>query len=56
MKYAADFRELARSALRGKWGIAVVAGLIASLLNGATNDGVGLNVNIEGSHPVCGFP
>lgn len=55
MKYAADFRELARSALRGKWGIAVVAGLIASLLNGATNDGVGLNVNIEGSHADLNF-
>ena len=24
MKYAADFRELARNALRGKWGIAVI--------------------------------
>ena len=32
MKYAADFRSIARTALKGKWGIAVVAGLIASLL------------------------
>ena len=29
MKYAADFRSIARNALKGKWGIAVVAGLIA---------------------------
>ena len=35
MKYAADFRYIAREALRGKWLIAVVVGLVASLLGGA---------------------
>ena len=30
MKLAADFRYFAKEALRGKWGIAVIAGLIAS--------------------------
>ena len=34
MKYAADFRYIAREALRGKWLIAVVVGLVASLLGG----------------------
>lgn len=34
MKKARDFRLAAREALRGKWGIAVLAGLIASLLSG----------------------
>ena len=29
MKYTADFRSIARNTLKGKWGIAVVAGLIA---------------------------
>lgn len=39
MKYAADFRYIAREALRGKWVIAVIAGLIASLLGGLGSDG-----------------
>lgn len=30
MKLAADFRYIAKEALRGKWGIAVIAGVIAS--------------------------
>ena len=34
MKLAEDFRYIAREALRGKWGIAVITGLIASLLGG----------------------
>ncbi len=34
MKYARDFRESARKALSGKWGVAVGAGLVASLLGG----------------------
>ncbi len=32
MKYAADFRSIAREALLGKWIIAVVVGGIAALL------------------------
>lgn len=34
MKYAADFRRIARNSLRSKWTIAVIAGLVASLLGG----------------------
>ncbi|MBE5818363.1 MAG: hypothetical protein E7312_04830, partial [Clostridiales bacterium] len=32
MKYASDFRKSARDALRGRWGIAVVAGLIMNVV------------------------
>jgi len=47
MKYAADFRSIARDALRGKWGIAVIVGLIAVLLGGAGADGPGVKLNID---------
>ena len=47
MKYAADFRSIARDALRGKWGIAVVVGLIAVLLGGAGSDDPGVKLNID---------
>jgi len=39
VKYASDFRHTARDSLRGKWGIAVLAGLIASLLGAVTSNG-----------------
>ena len=55
MKYAADFRELARNALRGKWGIAVIVGLVAVLLGGAGNEGPEINLNIEGGNANLGF-
>lgn len=32
MKYAADFRETARNALRGRWPVAVLTGFVASLI------------------------
>ena len=32
MKYAADFRYIAREALRGKWLIAVVVGLVVAVV------------------------
>ena len=32
MKYAADFREIARNALRGKWPVAILTGFVASLM------------------------
>lgn len=35
MKYAYDFRAIARDALRGNWGIAILTGFVASLI-GAT--------------------
>lgn len=39
MKYASDFRSLARDALSGRWGTAVLAGLIASLLGAVATNG-----------------
>lgn len=47
MKFAADFRQLARDALKGRWGIAVVAGLIASLLGAVGSGGPQLNVQLN---------
>ena len=47
MKYAADFRSIARNVLKGKWGIAVVAGLIASLLGAIGSSGPELNVELN---------
>ena len=47
MKFAADFRQIAREALRGKWSIAVIAGLIASLLGGLGSDGPEVKLNID---------
>jgi len=41
MKYAADFREIARNALRGKWAIAVLTGFIASLMGAGIATGGG---------------
>ncbi len=39
MKYASDFRSIAQDALKGRWGIAVIAGLIASLLGAISSSG-----------------
>ncbi len=47
MKYASDFRTLARDSLRGKWTIAVIAGLIASLLGGISSNGPKINLNLN---------
>ena len=49
MKYAADFRQNARDALRGKWTIAVLVGLVATLLGGAGSGGPEVKLNIDGS-------
>ena len=41
-KYAADFRAIARDALRGKWIVAVLTGFVASLMGaGVANSGGG---------------
>lgn len=46
MKYAADFRFEARRALTGRWGIAVGASFLASLLGGASsNSSVSFNTS-----------
>ncbi len=47
MKYASDFRRVARDSLRGKWTIAVIAGLIASLLGGIASNGPKVNFTIN---------
>ena len=49
MKYASDFRAIARNALKGKWGIAVIVCLIATLLGGAGSEGPSVKLNVEGS-------
>ena len=38
MKNASDFRKIARDALSGKWGIAVLAGFLASLLGALSSN------------------
>lgn len=43
MKRAADFRQIAREALRGRWPIAILTGFIASLL------GAGIATNVSGA-------
>ena len=48
MKYASDFRKTAREALKGKWGLAVGVGLVASILGGS-GSGASFNVNIGSS-------
>ncbi|MBQ9718701.1 MAG: DUF975 family protein [Clostridia bacterium] len=47
MKFAADFRRIAREALRGRWGIAVIAGLLASLLGAIGSSGPELNIEMN---------
>jgi len=55
MKYAADFRQIARDALRGKWTIAVLVGLVATLLGGAGSGGPEVKLNIDGSGAHASF-
>lgn len=43
MKYASDFRSIARDSLKGKWAIAVIVGLIAMLLGGISSNGPEVN-------------
>ena len=50
MKYAADFRAQARQALKGRWFLAVITGLLATLLGGASAaSSFSLNINLSGS-------
>lgn len=49
MKISADFRMIARDALRGKWMTAVLVGLAAMLLGGVVSDGPEVNFHFEGS-------
>lgn len=45
MKYAADFRQEARAALQGKWPLAILVGLVAAILGGATSGGPEFKIN-----------
>lgn len=47
MKYASDFRSIARDALKGRWAIAVIAGLIASVLGAITSSGPEVKFNFS---------
>lgn len=47
MKLAADFRREARQALAGRWGIAVLAGLLASILGCTTSGTPSINIQFE---------
>lgn len=57
MKYAADFRQVARNALAGRWTMAVIAGLLASLLGAIASNGpeLKLNINDAGANVVFEF-
>ena len=55
MKYAADFRRIARDSLRGKWFIAVMVGLIAALLCGAELGGPELELKLESNELSAGL-
>ena len=55
MKYADEFRRIAREALRGKWLIAVIAGVIAALLGGLGAEGPEVKLNIDASHADVSF-
>lgn len=48
MKYAADFRQEARAALQGKWPLAILVGLVAAILGGATSGRPEFKINFTG--------
>ncbi len=50
MKIAEDFRRIAREALTGKWPIAVLVGLVASLLGGLASEDPQFKINIDASN------
>ena len=47
MKYAADFRKIARETLTGKWKIVILVCLVALLLGGTSTDGLSLELEVE---------
>lgn len=55
MKYAADFRKDARKALKGRWGTAVIAGLIAALVGAVPSAGPRFNFDFDESGLRGGF-
>ena len=55
MRLAADFRSEARDALIGKWKIAVLVGLVATLLGAVEDMGPEVKVNIDASSANASF-
>ena len=55
MKLAADFRRSARDALRGRWVIAVLVGVVAFMLGGTNANGPEINFTFEGGSPGASF-
>lgn len=51
MKTASEFRAIARDALRGRWGLAVITGLVAVLLGGSGREAPTVNWQINASGP-----
>lgn len=48
MKLASDFRQSAREALRGKWGLAVITGILAGILGASIHGGGGFSFDVSG--------
>ena len=55
MRLAADFRSIARDILQGKWKIAVLTGIVATLLGGVENMGPEVKLNIDASNVGASF-
>ena len=55
MKFAEDFRRIARNALTNKWFMAVAVGLVASILGGVSSGGPEFKVNIDGNNVSMNF-
>lgn len=50
MRVAEDFRKIAREVLNGKWMIAVVVGLVATILGAGGDAGMQFKVNIDAAN------
>lgn len=55
MRLAEDFRSIARDALKGKWKIAVLVGLVAMLLGAVEDMGPKVKINIDASSADASF-
>ncbi len=49
MKYAVDFRSIARAALSGRWAVAVITGVVASMLGAVASEGPEIKINLDES-------
>jgi len=55
MKFASDFRDIARASLKGRWGVAVLAGFLAMLLGAVEGNGPEVKVNLDASGADASF-